>query len=255
MQSKITVDGYDFKASLSGRNEIFLCNKMILKEVSISVKTDIENVSARLTLTIQRGGYTASSVAKDLTFDSSGERDVTFDGLNSELDPYYRWNIGIASSNRNVSFYTCSAPYTYHPGEAILYPNVVKSVMLFEVLPESYWTADGGYPYIGSPAPDIIPPLPYPAPKPVNAWRTSDGGYPYIDRPTPDIIPPLPYPEPKPANAWTLDNNNDGYPWIWGFAKTAKQNIYLKTAEGLVPLTPYYKAGTSPIPLKYVGIK
>ena len=223
MQSEITVDEYDFTASTSGSTAIFSCNKMILKCLTVSVKNNAKDISASLTLTIQRSGYTLTSVTKELTFGSAGDSEVTFDGLNGELDPYYRWNIMLASSNRNVSFYTCSASYTYHPGEVVLYPNVVKSVMSLEVQPEIYWTADGGYPYIGSTAPDIIQPQPYPTPKPVNAW--------------------------------TLDNNNDGYPWIWGFAKTAKQNIYLKTAEGLVPLTAYYKTRTGFLPLMYMGAK
>ena len=95
--------------------------------------------------------------------------------------------------------------------------------MSLEVQPEKHWTADVGYPYIGSTAPDIIPPQPYSAPNPVNAW--------------------------------TLDNNNDGYPWIWGFAKAEGQNIYLKTAEKFVPPTAFYKTRAGFVPLMYMGTK
>lgn len=58
------------------------------------------------------------------------------------------------------------------------------------------------------------------------------------------------YVDPKPLNSWKIDTNNNGYPWTWGFTEiVVGQNIFLKTKNELIPLTPYYKTDSGLIPL------
>lgn len=83
----------------------------------------------------------------------------------------------------------------------------------------------------------------------------SNNGYPYTWQP-PDTSVFVGYEPPRPLNSWKIDSNNKGYPWSWGFTEaTGGSNIFFKTANGLVPLTAYYKNTGGLIPLAFSKIK
>jgi hypothetical protein len=55
---------------------------------------------------------------------------------------------------------------------------------------------------------------------------------------------------------WKLDGNNDGYPWIWGFAVApVGGNIFLKQNNNTIPMTAYIKQNGNLIPLTFSGVK
>lgn len=70
------------------------------------------------------------------------------------------------------------------------------------------------------------------------------GTYPYME-PMGDNLnePPfVGYEDTSPLNAWKIDSNNNGFPWVFGYSQTDNMGaIYLKTAEGLLPMYLYYK--------------
>ncbi len=79
-------------------------------------------------------------------------------------------------------------------------------------------------------------------------------GYPYLPGYSPDKSIFTGYDLPKPLNSWKIDANNNGYPWSWGFAEVVvgDANIFLKTENGLIPLTAYYKKDSGLIPLVFI---
>lgn len=55
---------------------------------------------------------------------------------------------------------------------------------------------------------------------------------------------------------WKIDSNNDGYPWIWGFAVApVGGNIFLKQNNNTIPMTAYIKQNGNLIPLTFLGVK
>lgn len=55
---------------------------------------------------------------------------------------------------------------------------------------------------------------------------------------------------------WKVDSNNDGYPWIWGFAVApVGGNIFLKQNNNTIPMTAYIKQNGNLIPLTFSGVK
>lgn len=87
------------------------------------------------------------------------------------------------------------------------------------------------------------------------AIDANNDGYPYIIGFAPSTEESEGYQDPKPLNSWKIDANNDGYPWTWGFTEfVAGQNIFFKTADGLVPLVAYYKRQDELIHLTFVKL-
>ena len=89
----------------------------------------------------------------------------------------------------------------------------------------------------------------------VKVWAINgkNNGYPLQIDNSLDISVFEGYTEPKPLNSWKLDANNNGYPWTWGFTEIiGGSSIFLKTADGLVPLTAYYKGTGGLVPLTFI---
>ncbi|GEM_PF-6533687 len=116
---------------------------------------------------------------------------------------------------------------------------------------------NAGYPHIIGYPPDDTVFTGYQQPKPPNSWKidSNNAGYPHIIGYPPDETEFTGYQDPKPLNSWKRDDyNNGGYPYTWGFTEIVpgQTNIFLKTADGLVTLTAYYKYTGGLIPLTFI---
>jgi hypothetical protein len=90
-------------------------------------------------------------------------------------------------------------------------------------------------------------------------WSAStiNNGYAFITEVSVDESVFDGYDDPKPYNSWKIGTVNDGYAYTWGFSEitpTASQ-AYIKTADGLVAVTMWYKTASGLVPLMFAKVK
>ena len=218
-----------------------------LSKITVPViLVDNTTVTKNMTITVTIGDYTVTEIVEyDAT--ETGERTVECN-VGYEVTEGSTVTIRASGSNCYIHYGTTS---NYGVAGQMMVDNSFEAVLYVDVTVS--WTINennNGYPYIVGFTPSAEESEGYQDPKPLNSWKidASNDGYPYIV--PPDESEFIGYDDPKPLNSWKIDANNDGYPWTWGFTEIiAGQNIFFKTANGLIPLTAYYKTGSGLIPL------
>ena len=205
----------------TGRTITITCYADVtLSKITVPViLADNTTATKKMTITITVGDYTVTEIAEyDVT--ETGERTVECN-IGYEAVEGSTVTIRASGSNCYINYGTTS---NYGLAGQMMVVNSFEAVLYVDVA--ALWAIDA-----------------------------NNNGYPYIIGFAPSTEESEGYQDPKPLNSWKIDANNDGYPWTWGFTEfVAGQNIFFKTADGLVPLVAYYKRQDELIPLTFVKL-
>ena len=198
--------------TLSTETNINTVNIPILLADSNSIKS--------VTITVTVDGDKEHSVTKTLEYDNTARNERTI-SVSVGLTGQTSISIQCSCKNATINYGTYTYPFVLGDGVAVASGayNMILSVSAVKV-----WAISG-----------------------------KNNGYPLQIDNSLDASLFEGYTEPKPFNSWKLDSNNAGYPWTWGFAEISDENnIFLKTADGLVLLMAYYKSTGGLVPLTFI---